>query len=531
MEASPDLFYFPVTPKERFLNTIILMTGFFMAILDTTIVDIVVPKMIAPLSTDLYGIQWVITSYMMAAATGLLFVENFAKYLGYPYCFILGMTIFTLSSFLCGMAQNLAQMIFFRVLQGIGEAFIAATTQTILVSIYPPKKRGLAMGIFGLGVSFAPALGPTIGGFITEHLSWRWIFFVNVPIGIFNIIAALAMLPKEIGRQRIFHFNFLSYLFVASATISLLIMLSKGQQLGWFQSSLISILFFLSLIFFALYFLSELHSQRPLLDLSIYRIPEFGLPMGMHFFTLGFGIYQIFYLLPLYYENLKGLTTFQAGLSILAFAIFIGAFSLISGILSDKIPPALILVVSLLLFFITSYFLIPQLNYYTPRWKAILFTIPLGISMGTFFAPLTALSLRRLGAKTGLGVVLMHYQRFVGGSFGTAIATNHLEFYTNQNFHRLTELQNPTYVSYFLQEKVDLAKLFFHQDLAEKKAQALLYHAQYIQALSWGFQETFKKVAFWGLLGGSFLLLLLIPRAISFIRLRREVFCKHAQKP
>ena len=515
-----DLFHQTLSKVERVLITIIVMVGFFMAILDTTIVDIVVPKMMGPLSTDLYGIQWVITSYMMAAATGLLFTENFARYIGYPYTFITGLGIFTFSSFFCGTAQNLPQMIFFRVLQGIGEAFIAASAQTILIASYPPEKRGLAMGIFGLGVSFAPALGPTLGGFITEHLSWRWVFFVNIPVGIFNFIAALLYLPKELGRSKVFQFNYLSYLFIAVATISLLVMLSKGQQLGWFQSDLILTLLFVSLIGFALYFLSELLSKKPLLNLAIYKIPEFGFPMGMHFFTLGFGMYQIFYLLPLYYENLKGLTTFQAGVHILVFACFIGTFSVISGYLSDRLAPGRILMVSSLLFIFTSFYLIPQLNYYTPAWKAALLCIPLGISMGTFFAPLTAISLKKLGPLTGLGVVLMHYQRFVGGSFGTALATNHLEYYTNKNFLRINELQNYEVVKSFLQEKLFLANKFFPTELAEKKVQALLYKAQYIQALSWGFQNTFKAVALWGILGFLFLLALFLYRSRGFIKLK-----------
>jgi DHA2 family multidrug resistance protein len=282
-------FYYALPPKERLLITFVLMTGFFMAILDTTIVDIVVPKMMAPLSTDLYGIQWIVTSYMMAAATALLFVENFAKYLGYSYCFILGLSIFTSASFLCGIAQSLPQMILFRVIQGLGEAFLAATTQTLLVSIYPPEKRGLAMGIFGLGVSFAPALGPTLGGFITEHLSWRWIFFVNVPIGVVNVIAALALLPKEIGRHCYFQFNLLSYIFVASATISLLIMLSKGQQLGWFQSPIIPLLLFLSLALFCLYFMNELRSKPRSLTFLSTRYLSLACPWGCISLPLGSG--------------------------------------------------------------------------------------------------------------------------------------------------------------------------------------------------------------------------------------------------
>lgn len=506
--------YQRITTSERILITGIVMIGFFMAILDTTIVDIVVPKMMAPLSTDIYGVQWVITGYMMAAATALLFTENLAKYIGYAYTFLIGLFIFTFSSFLCGTAQNLPSMVLYRVLQGIGEAFIAASAQTILFSVYPPERRGLAMGIFGLGVSFAPALGPVLGGLITEHLSWQWIFYINVPIGIINLIAGFLYLPKDLGRYKIFKFNIISYIFIASATISLLIMLSKGQQLGWFQSPFITYLLIFSLICFCLYFLSELLSKKPLINFSIYKIPEFGFSMGMHFFTLGFGLYQIFYLLPLYYENLKGLTTFQAGLHILTFAIFIGTFSIISGFLSDRISPIKILLFSSILFLTSTFFLIPKLNYYTPAWRSTILTIPLGISMGTFFAPLTALSLRRLGPLTGLGVVLMHYQRFVGGSFGTALATNHLEYYTQKNFLRLTELQNYQSIKSFILEKSFIAEKYFPSELAEKKVQALVYKAQYIQALSWGFQETFKAVSIWGIIGFLFIFSLLVYKSI-----------------
>lgn len=141
---------------SRILITFVVMTGTFMAILDTTIVDVVIPKMIAPLKTDLYGVQWVITSYMAAAATGLLLIESLDKVLGLRVMFIMGITLFTLSSVACGFAENLTQMIIARSAQGVGEAFVVATAQTILFSIYPPNRKGIAMGIYGMGVSFAP---------------------------------------------------------------------------------------------------------------------------------------------------------------------------------------------------------------------------------------------------------------------------------------------------------------------------------------------------------------------------------------
>jgi DHA2 family multidrug resistance protein len=165
-----------LSTAQRVFLTFSLMVGVFMAILDTTIVDIIVPKMMAPLSTDLYGVQWVITSYMTAAATAIMLVEWLETKVGLKKVFIAGLFLFTTFSFFAGNAQSLEWMITARVVQGFGESLIVVSAEAMLFSAYAPEKRGLAMGIYGLGVSFAPALGPTLGGWIAEHIDWRWVF-------------------------------------------------------------------------------------------------------------------------------------------------------------------------------------------------------------------------------------------------------------------------------------------------------------------------------------------------------------------
>ncbi|MBO8143364.1 MAG: DHA2 family efflux MFS transporter permease subunit [Thermodesulfobacterium sp.] len=511
-------FYHQVSTFERITITITLMIGHFMAILNTTVVNTIMPKLLGPLSTDLYGVQWVGISYMISAAIALLFVESFSRYVGYALCYTTGLVLFVVFSAFCGFAQSLPQMIIFRSFQGIGEAFIMATAQTILLNVYPPERRGTAMGIYSLGVSFAPALGPTVGGFLTEYISWRWAFYINVPIGILDLVAAISFLPFALGRRKEFSFNFISYGFISLATIFLLISVSKGQQYGWFQSTLIVSFLILSLTFYSLYFASELVSKKPLIDFKIYTIPEFGLAMAFQFFILGFVMYQVFYLIPLYYQNLKGLTTFQAGLHMLSYASFVGIFSIISGRLSDKIPPEAILFVNFLILSITTIFLLPKLNYYTPALKAAILTIPLGIAIGCFFAPLTTLALRNLGEKTGLGVVLFHYQRFVGGSIGIAIATNTLEKRTNYHFLRITELQEFRYVNMLVEKWWYMTQKYFSEAYALKKAKALLYKAEYIQALSFAFQDTFRETFVWTQIGGIFLIVLI------FYKLKRLTF-------
>ncbi len=502
--------YEQITPRYRAFLTAIIMVGSFMAILDTTVVDVVIPKMMGPLSTDLYGVQWVITAYMIAAAVGLLLTHGLGRVIGLKNVFLVGLVIFTISSVLCGMAGSLQQMIAARVLQGVGEAFIMASAQTIIFSLYPPEKHGLAMGIYAMGVSFAPALGPTVGGWITENLSWRWVFYINLPTGIIDFIAVFSFLPIMVRQREKLRFNFRSYLLIAIFTIALLVLLSKGQQLGWGQSNIIVILGAVSAIALILYVLSEMFSATPLIDMSIFKIRQYTLSMGFYFLVMGLSIYQLFYLLPLYYETLKHLGTFDTGLHMLTFAIFIAILSPLAGVLSDKYGPTMVLMVSTTIYLITSFYLIPSLNYYTPSVQAALITIPLGVSLGSFFAPTSAMALGKLGRHTSQGVSIMHYLRFLGGSLGTAMATNTLEMSQAVHYEGIADMQNYNYVHNFATSVADKISPFMSADLAAVKGYGFQIQVQHLKALSLAFQDTFRHTSIFGAMGSVFLLLLII---------------------
>jgi len=508
MEVPEQTIAESISPGYRALLTLIVMTGSFMAILDTTVVDVVVPKMMGPLATDLYGVQWVITAYMTAAAVALLLTHSLGSVLGLKRLFLIGLAVFTFASTFCGLAGTLSQMVTARVIQGIGEAFIMASAQTILFLIYPPEKRGLAMGIYAMGVSFAPSLGPTVGGWITENLDWRWVFYINLPIGTLNLVAGAFFLPRLAGKATRLQFNFRSYLLLGGFTISLLILLSKGQQLGWGQSTLIGVLGYCAAILLLLYILSEIFSKQPLIDVHIFRDRVYTLSMGFYFFVLGLSIYQIFYLLPLYYENLKHLSTFDTGLHMLTFAVFIAIFSPLAGILSDRYGAQKVLLVGTLTYLFTSYFLLPSLNYYTPSVRAALLTIPLGISLGSFFAPLSALALKNLGPYTALGVSLMHYLRFVGGSLGTAIATNTLTRATTVHYEGISVMQNTAHLHQQLPQLA--ARLGTDPETAVIKAKLMLGKVQQLQATSHAFQDTFRHGFLFAAIGSSFLLAIFV---------------------
>ena len=503
--------YKQIDGVSRLLITFIVMTGTFMAILDTTIVDVVIPKMMSPLKTDLYGVQWVITAYMAAAATGLLLIESLINVFGLKNLFLIGVALFTTASAFCGVAQDLTQMIISRCAQGFGEAFIVATAQTIVFSIFPPEKKGIAMGIYGTGVSFAPAIGPTLGGYLTEYFNWRWVFYVNLPVGLLVVPLGMLIIPKIFKHKGKLQFNFISYTLFAGFTIPLLIMLSKGQQKGWFQSSYIITLLFISAGSLILFAISEIMSKLKLIDYKIFKIKEYSVAMIVYFLTLGFSIYQIFYLLPLYYENLKGYTTLQAGLHMLSFAIFICITSIIAGIFSDKYGEKNVLLVNAIIYIITSVFLIPKLNYYTPSIKTIILTIPLGFALGSFFAPITTLAMRNLGDKTQLGVSLLQYIRFMGGSFGTALATNTLQSKIAEHYEGISTMQNYFHISIYLHRIKQKLSILMTEPLAEIKSKILLLKVQTLMSGSYAFQDTFRHAGYFGIFGLSFLILLFIP--------------------
>ncbi|RLB12277.1 MAG: MFS transporter [Deltaproteobacteria bacterium] len=509
MEPASTEIYKKIGPGERAFLTVILITGVFMAILDTTVVEVILPKIMAPLSTDIYGVQWVVTIYMIAAATGLLMVESASKAIGIKRIFLMGLILFTFGSFLCARANSLAEMISFRAFQGLGEAFLVASAETILFTIYPPEKRGFAMGVYSLAVSFSPALGPTLGGYITEHLTWRYVFYINIPIGILDIVASAVFIPKIIEKRVMVRFNYISFLFISLATISLLTLLSKGQEKGWFQSMFIVRLFFVSSISFCIYFISEIISGHSLIDFSIFRIKEFRTAIGVYFFILGLSMYQVFYLCPQYYERLRFLTTYQTGLHLMPAALCIAFFSIISGIMSDKIGPERVLVITVILYLPSVYLVLPHLNYYTPKAKSIIMIMIWGVSVGMFFAPITTLALKKLGEKTNLGVSLMHYARFVGGSFGTALATNKLQKSMAFHYDEISALQSRElyYVKQFIIKWYYLTAKHFSPEIALKKSKALLGYATNLQAMSYAFQDTFRESGIYAVIGCLFLAL------------------------
>jgi len=482
-------------------SIILVIVGAFMAVLDTTVVDIIVPKLKGPLSTDMYGVQWVITAYMLSAAVALLVVEWVIKHYGNKWVYIISVGIFTFASFLCGIADSLGFIIFARTIQGFAEAFIMVTAQALIFSLFPPEKKGIAMGVFALGVAFAPAIGPTLGGYLDDLFGWRSVFFVNVPIGIVLVLLAPFFIPDNHKKEK-YPINIRSILFLSIFTLSLLIILSKGQQYGWFNNNFIINLSFIAWFSLLAFMINEYFSDITLFNYSLFKNPYYTIGILVYFILLGFSMYQYFYLIPIFYEKIKGLTSIQTGFGVLGFGIWIGVFSIIAGILSDKFSPVPVLIVGAIIYLISSY-LFTTINYYTPFKEAVLKTMPFGIAMGMFFAPITTLVMKNAGKYVEQAITTMDYVRFIGGSFGTAIATNNMIFYKNREFDGMVILQNRDLTEEFLKKLEAVfgvtGKVIFRQ-------------IEEFMSFNYGFKYVWLNAAMWGVVGGIFIFSLIFIR-------------------
>lgn len=493
--------YIKASSKLELVIWIVLtIVGVFMAVLDTTVIDVMVPRLQGPLSTDAYGAQWVITAFMIAASVGFLLTGPLMKKFGNKYVYIGGVAIFTLFSFFCGISDSLGFIIFARAIQGFGEALIMVSAKVIMFDYFPVNKRGIAMGIFALGVAFAPAVGPTIGGCITQYFSWRAAFFINVPIGVTLVIFGSLLIPDNGIREKA-EINIISFILLGIATVSLLTLLSKGQQYGWFNSPMIMYLLFITIFALLLFIISELLSTKQMFEYSLFKNYHFTIGILIFMVLFGFSMFQYFYLVPYFYEHIKGLPSSDAGIGVLGFGMWIGIFSLISGRLVDKFSPKFVLTIGGVLYLISGLLLFPTINYYTPFHEAVIKSMLFGMALGMFFAPVSVLLLNNAGKFKEQSIIIADYARFVGAGFGTAIATNDLVFSQSAQFHGMNILQNYTLVSNIVK----------HLEAMYGVAGSVIFGAyENFMSSNYGYKYVWFHAAYFGVAGVVLIFMLLL---------------------
>ena len=407
--------------------TVAVMLATFMEILDTTVVNVSVPHMAGNLGATVDEGTWVVTSYLVSNAIILPMAGWLASRFGRRRMLMVCVAGFSVTSVLCGMASSLGALIFFRVLQGLSGGGLQPLSQSVLLETFPPKKHGTAMAAFGLGIIFAPIIGPTLGGWITDNYTWRWIFYINLPVGIISLlmISQFVIDPPYLRKRISRGIDLWGIGFLALGFGMLQIVLDKGQEKDWFGSQQIRVGAALCIIGLVGMVIRELTTKHPIVDLRALKDRTFA--AGTLLMTmLGFVLYASLMLLPIYLQTLLNYPAFQSGLALSPRGIGALVMTPISGQLTNRLDPR-----KLLLFGIVTggytMFQLSHLNLNAGYWDIFWPQIIQGAAMAFLFVPLMATSMSGISKeKMGNATSIYNLMRNIGGSFGIAIMTTFL---------------------------------------------------------------------------------------------------------
>ncbi|MGC9163178.1 MAG: DHA2 family efflux MFS transporter permease subunit [Thiomonas sp.] len=412
----------PLTGGTLVLGTIALSLATFMNVLDTSIANVSIPAIAGDLGVSSSQGTWVITSFGVANAIAVPLTGFLTQRFGAVKVFLSSILLFTLFSFLCGQAPSIEILILFRVLQGASAGPMIPLSQTLLLSSYRPQRAGMAIAMWSMTTLIAPIMGPLLGGWITDNISWPWIFYINVPVG---LIAAAVTASIYIRRETPIRKLPIDWTGLGLLVIwvgALQIMLDKGQELDWFGSRIIVALAATAVVGFVLFLIWELFDEHPVVDLSLFRIPTF--TIGTLLLALAYGMFfGSLVLLPLWLQEIVGYTATQAG-EVLA---WVGLFALILSPIVGRLLPVLdsrwvttfSFMTFALVFYLRSHFTTGD-----SYWEYAMPTVIQGIATATFFIPLLGIILgglpqHRIAAASGLS----NFARITAGSFGTSIYT------------------------------------------------------------------------------------------------------------
>jgi EmrB/QacA subfamily drug resistance transporter len=393
-------------------------TATFLSTIDGSIVNVALPTLVRELGAPFAAVQWVVLAYLLTQTTLILSVGRLGDMLGKKPIFTAGVLLFTLSSVLCGLAPTVYWLIGFRALQAVGAAMALALGMAIVTEAFPPAERGKALGMNGTFVSVGVVIGPTLGGLILDAFSWRWIFFVNLPIGLLGAFLAWRYIPnfKPRGRQT-FDYRGAGTLFVS--LLMLLLALTWGQTLGFGAPPIVGLLGG-SAVFLALFLRIETRAPQPMIDLRLFRSSLFSVSLltgGLAFVAISGATL----LLPFFLDDMLGYAPRQVGLLMALIPAFLGVLAPLSGALSDRYGSRPISILGLAVL-VGGYGLMSRFSLQTSLWGYALGVLPLGVGMGIFQSPnnsaiMGAAPRERLGVASGM----LGLSRTLGQTTGVAV--------------------------------------------------------------------------------------------------------------
>jgi EmrB/QacA subfamily drug resistance transporter len=402
----------------------VLVTGFFMIMLDTTIVNVAIPAMSAGLKISLDGILWVLNAYILVYAVLLITAGRLGDLYGQRNLFAAGLAIFTIASALCGLSQDENQLIAARVLQGVGGALLVPQTLAILTSLFPPERRGAAFGIWAGVAGLATLAGPTFGGAIVTYVDWRWIFFVNVPIGIAALVATFIIVP-DLRPGRRHGWDVVGIILATAGLFGLVFGLIEGERFNWGEVGSYTItipeVIGLGVVLLALFVIWERFQAEPLVPLSLFEERNFAVANWIGA-SIAFGMMSLFLPIVIYLQSVRDFSALTAGLTLAPMSVTSMIVAPFAGRFADRVGGKYILMTGVF-FFAAGFGTLTVVAGPDSTWLTFLVpAIVAGAGMGMTFAPLTTVAMRNIEPRmAGSASAVLNTTRQVGQAVGSAI--------------------------------------------------------------------------------------------------------------
>jgi len=419
----------------KWLVVSVVIFGIFMSILDSTIVNIALAKLQTVFGVGLNEIQWVFTGYLLALAVSVPLVGYLADRFGIKRVYLTALVLFTLGSALCGLAWSAESIIFFRILQGLGGGALLPLGTAMIFAAFPPQERGMASAALGIPILLAPALGPTLGGYIVQYGDWRLIFYLNVPVGIAGLFMGLSLL-RERRSPNPGSFDLLGFMLSTIGFATLLYGISDASTDGWTSTKVLAFIGIgiVTLIGFAL---TELRSQSPLLDLRLFRDWNFT-GGNMVLWVVTIALFGALFLLPLFLQELRGLAPFETGLWFLPSAMVSAIMLPLSGFLVDRIGAKWVILAGTIMLTVASYGL-SHLNLYTTFWALQVMLVARSAALAFTLQPANVVALYNVERNDlPRASSLVNVMRQVMSSLGTALLATFVQNRIPVHFAYLT---------------------------------------------------------------------------------------------
>jgi DHA2 family multidrug resistance protein len=491
-------------PKYNpWLIAVVVALGAFMEVLDTSIANVALPYMAGNLAASNDQSTWVLTSYLVSNAIILPISGWLAGALGRKRFFMACLTVFTISSLLCGIAPSLGMLLLFRVLQGAGGGGLQPMAQAILADTFPPEQRGLAFALYGITAIMAPTIGPTLGGWITFNYSWRWIFFINIPVGVLTWILVRRFVedPPYLSKVKAAGVK-LDYIGIALLTLgigSLQVLLDKGQEDDWFGSRFITTLVVTATVCLISLVIWEWFQKNPIIDVRMFKSFNFASACLM-MFTLGILLFSALVLMPQFLQTLLGYTSQLAGLALSAGGFVLLMEMPIMGKLTTKVQARYLIALGWFLLSIAMFYSTKRIDLQISFRAATLLRITQVLGLGFLFVPITLVAYIGIAPEKNNAVAgIVNFMRNMGSSVGTSLVTTLIARRSQFHQARLVEYARPDNPNF--QNSVNgLAARIQHAGGMSKpdaitQAYARIYDSVQAQAASLAYVDTFMVLA------------------------------------